>query len=93
MKELTAELLDWSVSSGADRLKKEYVFADFIQAIEFVNQVADLAESEGHHPDISIHYNKVVIELWTHSAKGLTENDFILASKIDEYIPVETFRH
>jgi 4a-hydroxytetrahydrobiopterin dehydratase len=53
------------------------------QAMKFVNQVAELAEKEGHHPDIAIHYNKVEIILWTHFVKGLSINDFILAVKID----------
>jgi len=52
--------------------------------MKFVNKVADLAESEGHHPDFHIHYNKVLIELWTHAVGGLSENDFILAAKIDK---------
>ena len=50
----------------------------------FVNKVGDLAESEGHHPDITIHWNKVRLDLWTHSMNGLSENDFIVASKIDK---------
>ena len=50
----------------------------------FVNKVGELAESEGHHPDITIHWNKVRLDLWTHSMNGLSENDFIVASKIDK---------
>ena len=53
----------------------------------FVNKVAEVAESEGHHPDIQIHYSQVNIELWTHSINGLSENDFIVATKIDEIEP------
>ena len=49
----------------------------------FVNKVADLAEEEGHHPDMHVHYGKLEIELWTHAIDGLSENDFILAAKID----------
>ena len=52
--------------------------------MRFVNKVAEIAEQEDHHPDIKIKYNKVELELWTHSIKGLSENDFILAAKIDE---------
>jgi len=63
---------------------REFVFKDFIEAMNFVNKVADLAESEGHHPDITIHWNKVRFDLWTHSMNGLSENDFIVASKIDK---------
>ena len=65
------------------KLKKEYVFDNFKQAIGFVNKVAIVAEKENHHPDIAIHYNKVEIILWTHAIGGLSENDFILAAKID----------
>jgi len=66
------------------KISKVYKFKDFIGAINFVNNIAELAESEGHHPDIHIHYNKVLLELWTHAIDGLFENDFILAAKIDE---------
>ena len=72
----------WSVENNL-KLKREFKYKDFIEAMKFVNKVADLAESEGHHPDLHIHYNKVLIELWTHAVGGLSENDFILAAKID----------
>jgi len=65
------------------RLRREYKFKDFIGAINFINNVAELAESESHHPDIHINYNKVLLELWTHAIGGLHDNDFILAAKID----------
>lgn len=71
-----------STSYGA-RISKEFKFQDFIGAINFVERVADVAEMEGHHPDIQIHYNKVLLELTTHAIGGLSENDFILAAKID----------
>lgn len=67
------------------RISKEFKFRDFIGAINFVERVADVAEMEGHHPDIHIHYNKVLLELWTHSINGLSENDFIVAAKIDAH--------
>lgn len=73
----------WDVFEN-EKIKKEFVFADFKEAIEFINKVADIAEEEGHHPDIHIFYNKVMIELWTHEIGGLSENDFILASKIEK---------
>ena len=63
---------------------REFEFKDFKEAMIFVNNVADLAETEGHHPDITIHWNKVKLDLWTHSVDGLTENDFIVASKINK---------
>jgi 4a-hydroxytetrahydrobiopterin dehydratase len=52
--------------------------------MDFVNKVADLAEEEGHHPVMHIYYGRLVIDLWTHAINGLSENDFILASKIDK---------
>ncbi|OGI85788.1 hypothetical protein A3A01_00640 [Candidatus Nomurabacteria bacterium RIFCSPLOWO2_01_FULL_39_17] len=67
------------------RISKEYKFKDFIGAVNFINLVADIAEEEGHHPDIEIHYNKVKLILWTHAIGGLSENDFILAAKIDAH--------
>lgn len=65
-------------------LEKSYVFPDFKQALLFTNQVGDLAEKERHHPDIHLSYGKVKIILWTHKIDGLSESDFILASKIDK---------
>lgn len=65
------------------KIRREYKFKDFSEAIEFTKQVASIAEEEGHHPDIHIFYNRVVLELWTHAIGGLSENDFILATKIN----------
>lgn len=64
-------------------ITKTFSFSDFKQTMVFVNKVADLAEKEGHHPDMIVSYGKVIIELSTHAVKGLSENDFILAAKID----------
>lgn len=65
-------------------LEKEFTFPDFKQALAFTNKVGELAELEGHHPDILLSYGKVRIQLWTHKIDGLTESDFILAAKCDE---------
>ena len=73
----------WAVIKN-HRIKKKFKFEDFKQAMVFVNKVADLANSEGHHPDIYIFYSIVEIELYTHAVKGLSENDFIMAAKIDK---------
>ena len=73
----------YKTSAKQRKIRREFKFKDFKEAMIFVGKVADIAESEGHHPDIYISYNKVRIELWTHSIDGLSENDFILASKID----------
>lgn len=82
----------WRVQDGK-KLEKEFSFKNFLKAMAFVDRVADVAESEDHHPDIYIHYNKVRIELWTHAIDGLSENDFIVASKIEAmqriFIPLE----
>lgn len=76
------ELNQWTIEGN--KIQKTFTFSDFKEAMQFVHTVADLAEDEGHHPDIYISYNKVEIILWTHAIKGLTLNDFILAAKIDE---------
>jgi 4a-hydroxytetrahydrobiopterin dehydratase len=68
---------------GARRLEKQYRFPDFRQALAFVNRVGELAEQEGHHPDIELGWGRVKLTLWTHSIGGLSENDFILAAKAD----------
>ena len=73
----------WELSLDAKKITKEYKFKDFIGAINFVNHVAEIAEGEGHHPDIKINYNKVKLTHSTHAILGLSENDFILAAKID----------
>ena len=81
---LRRELTDWSVRDEKV-LEKEYKFKNFKEALAFVNKVGALAEDEGHHPDISLHdWNKVALHLSTHAIGGLSENDFILASKVDE---------
>ena len=76
----------WSLQEGAKRLARPFEFKDFVQAMEFVNRVAEIAETEGHHPDIAIHWNRVDLVLWTHSIGGLHENDFIVAAKIDRLL-------
>ncbi|MFN4181689.1 MAG: 4a-hydroxytetrahydrobiopterin dehydratase [bacterium] len=67
-------------------ISKEYQFQNFMEAIEFVNKIAGVAEEEGHHPDIHIYYNRVRLDIWTHAINGLSENDFILADKIDALV-------
>lgn len=71
---------------GIKRLTKTFKLKDFVDSIAFVNKVKDIAEAEGHHPDLHISWNKVRVENWTHAVKGLHENDFILAAKIDRLI-------
>jgi 4a-hydroxytetrahydrobiopterin dehydratase len=72
----------WNVADN-NRLTKECSFVNYKHTISFVNKIAALADAEGHHPVLHVYYSKIVIELWTHAINGLSENDFILASKID----------
>lgn len=81
VNELLKQVSGWSVENG--HLYKKFKFKDFVEAMKFLNSAAGIAEQEGHHPDFCVHYNKVEIEIWTHAINGLSENDFILAAKID----------
>lgn len=81
-KEVSSE---WAVIKDHS-IKRKFSFKDFKEAMKFVNQVADIANEQGHHPDIYIFYNIVELELFTHAVKGLSENDFIMAAKIDELV-------
>ena len=82
--DLSQEIDQWTIDND-NKLEKTLVFKDFKEALAFINKVGEIAEAENHHPDIGIfNYKKVKIELSTHSIGGLTENDFILAAKIDE---------
>ncbi len=75
---------DWKLNrEKIHKLNKNYILLHFKDAISFVNQIAEIAEDEGHHPNIFIKYNQVEIEIYTHAINGLSENDFILAKKID----------
>lgn len=76
----------WELAKNAKRISKTCLYKNFIVAMKRVNQVAELAEKEGHHPDIAIHYNRVDFTLYTHSIGGLSENDFILAAKMNKII-------
>ncbi len=88
IKELGRELKQpWQMTTAQPGLKKlsyEFSFADFPAAVAFVNQIVPVAEAEGHHPDLYIFYNRVRVELYTHAIGGLSENDFILAAKIEQ---------
>lgn len=79
---LLAELDGWRVVGG-HHLTKNFIFPDFAQALAYVNRVAEVAEREGHHPDIYLTWGKARIDIYTHAIDGLTESDFVLAAKID----------
>ena len=83
------EVPGWELLSGPDRIRKSWVVRNFLAGMRFFEQVAELAEAQGHHPDLHlVGYRNVSIEIWTHAINGLSLNDFILAARIDE-LPVE----
>lgn len=83
-------LAGWEIRRGPDRIRKAWTTRTFAAAMKFLNLVSELAEDEGHHPDIHVtRYRYVEIEIWTHAIGGLSANDFILAAKIDQ-LPIES---
>ena len=85
-----AALAGWRLVAEGQRIRKEWKARHFLAAMSFFNRIAELAEREGHHPDLHLEgYRNVAIEIWTHAIGGLSENDFILAAKIDD-LPLET---
>lgn len=78
----------WETVDG-NRLRREFVWRNFLRSMFFVNAVAYLAEQEGHHPDMTISYNRVTVEMTTHNIGGLSRNDFIMAAKIDKLVEGE----
>jgi 4a-hydroxytetrahydrobiopterin dehydratase len=86
VQELAAQVPDWKVTEvdGHPVLTRTYRFKGFMPGVDLVNRVAAIAEEEGHHPDVCLGYGYVTVQLWTHAAGGLTDNDFILAAKVDK---------
>lgn len=83
------ELNGWEICHNGERIRKRWVVRNFMAGLNFFNEVAEVAETEGHHPDLHIWgYRNLEIEIWTHAIGGLSINDFILAAKIDQ-LPVE----
>jgi 4a-hydroxytetrahydrobiopterin dehydratase len=80
---LAPQVPSWSVSEDHRKLSRRFTFDDFKAAMAFVNRVADLAEEEQHHPDFTVRYSVVDVVVYTHAISGLSENDFILAAKLD----------
>lgn len=81
---MRGETPEWQLSDDARRIRREFKFRNFAEAQAFVNKVGDLAEEQGHHPEISFGWGHAEVEIWTHKIGGLHENDFILAAKIDQ---------
>lgn len=84
-EKLLREVDNWKlIDEGFLKIQKKFKFKNFKEALAFVNQAGEIAEEEGHHPDINFGWGKVEIIVWTHAVGGLSENDFILAAKIDQ---------
>jgi 4a-hydroxytetrahydrobiopterin dehydratase len=77
---------DWSISSDGKWIRREFEFRGFNRTMGFVNAVAWIANTEGHHPDLEVSYSKCVVNYSTHAIDGLSENDFICAAKIDRLV-------
>jgi len=82
VRKLVEQLDGWQVVSD-HHLQKTYSFKNFREALDFVNRIGELAEEQGHHPDICFGWGKAEITIWTHKIDGLTDSDFVLAAKID----------
>ena len=84
-QEFLSQLPGWILGSGDKSISREFVMKDFMAAVRLIERIAEVAESEDHHPDLHLSsYRKLRIELATHSIGGLSENDFILAAKIEQ---------
>jgi 4a-hydroxytetrahydrobiopterin dehydratase len=83
--ELSPEIPNWSLCerNGIQQLERSYDFLDFFEALAFTNRVGEMAEIEGHHPDLLTEWGKVTVTWWSHKIKGLHRNDFIMAAKTD----------
>ncbi len=84
IEQALARLPEWGLLG--ESIQRTYEFPDFVEAMAFVNKVAERAEAEQHHPDILIRYNKVTLTLSTHDAGGLTQKDFDLAAQADSFV-------
>ena len=83
-EELRSQTPEWQISEDGKMISRTFVFKNFAEALKFVNKAGEIAEQDDHHPDLNLHaYKKVTVTLWTHAIGGLSENDFIVAAKID----------
>ncbi len=80
---LLKQVKDWTLSDDGKQISKQFKFKNFAEALAFTNKIGAVAEEEGHHPDLTLAWGKVGVSLTTHAIGGLSENDFILAAKID----------
>lgn len=92
VQEHLAAVPQWRLTDDGKRLRREWRVKDFATGLDFFNRIGRIAEAEDHHPDLHlVGYRNVAVEIWTHAVGGLTENDFILAAKVDT-LPVELKR-
>ena len=87
VQRLLASLPEWRLDEGGKRISRQFRFKDFVQAVDFVNRITPVAEEEGHHPDLELGWGRAKVEFTTHAAGGLTENDFVMAAKVDRLGP------
>ncbi|MEY4669616.1 MAG: pterin-4-alpha-carbinolamine dehydratase [Pseudomonadota bacterium] len=80
---LGREVPEWKIIEGT-KLHREYKFKTYMDGVAWVQVAGEISDSEDHHPDIHIFYRRVVLDLWTHTVNGLSENDYILAAKLDQ---------
>jgi 4a-hydroxytetrahydrobiopterin dehydratase len=85
LDKMKSQVSGWQVVND-HHIEKNYPFPDFKTALDFVNRVGEIAEQEGHHPDLYLSWGKVGVKIWTHKIDGLTESDFILAAKMDHLL-------
>ncbi len=84
LRDHLAAVPNWKLTDDGKRIRREWRVKDFATGLDFFNRLGQIAEQEDHHPDLHLEgYRNVAIEIWTHAVNGLTENDFILAAKID----------
>ena len=89
-RKLLSLLPNWQMGSDGDSIEREFRFRNYYETIAFVNALAWIAHRENHHPDLEVHYNRCVVHYSTHSAGGVSENDFICAAKIDAMLDSHT---
>jgi 4a-hydroxytetrahydrobiopterin dehydratase len=77
---------DWRLAGDGKSISRQFEFSGYNRTIGFVNAVAWIANTEGHHPDLEVYYQRCVVRWWTHAVGGLTENDFICAAKVDRLV-------
>jgi 4a-hydroxytetrahydrobiopterin dehydratase len=87
VRTLLAQVPGWELAIEGRAIKRRFTFKDFMSALAFVGKVAEIAEAEGHHPDVMLGWGYAEFVLWTHTIVGLHENDFIMASKINQLQP------